>query len=330
MLARLRPFALGSLLLACEPGENVDGPSWTVVFPQLDGALFSIWGTSADDVWTVGSDAGDGPYVLHWDGSRWDRLATGTTGDLWWVHAGTARVWMCGDGGTVLRHDRTADRTETIETPTDELLFGVYEVAPGEVWAVGGDPIMQTGVVLRLDGDAFVEVEIPDEVQGASFFKVWGAAPDDVWIVGHGGNALHWDGEAFSVVPVPDGRPLFTVHGNGDDVVAVGGFASGLVVSVDGERLVDDTIVGTPQLNGVFVTPEEAWAVGVHGTIMRRTAGFFDPHEDAPRIAQDYHGAYVDPDGGVWAVGGDIVAPPYRRGVLTYYGMADVDAEGGP
>ena len=48
---------------------NVE-PSWQEVFSDLDGALLSIWGTGPDNVWTTGSDPGDGlgPYVLHYDG----------------------------------------------------------------------------------------------------------------------------------------------------------------------------------------------------------------------------------------------------------------------
>jgi hypothetical protein len=335
VLSRLRlPFAV-LLLVACDPRDDddgaVDGPSWSVVFPALDGALFSIWGTAADDVWTVGSDAGDGPLVLHWDGSRWDRISTGTTGDLWWVHATAQRVWMCGDGGTVLRHDRGTGTTEIIDTPTDLLMFGVHEIAPGEVWAVGGDPIQQGGVVLRLEGDAFGQLEVPTEAENGSFFKVWGATPDDVWIVGHGGKALHWDGASLSAVDVPQGRPLLTVHGVGDDVVAVGGFASGLLVHVQGGQLVDVTPPAAPQVNGVFVTPHQtAWAAGTHGAILERIDGAWTMLEDVPRLSQDYHAVYADPDGGVWAVGGDIVAPPYRRGVLTYFGEAAVDAKGAP
>ena len=36
-------------------------------------------------VWVVGADPGDGPQVLHWDGSAWETIQTGYTGDMWWV-----------------------------------------------------------------------------------------------------------------------------------------------------------------------------------------------------------------------------------------------------
>lgn len=284
----------------------------------------SVWGTSASDVWAVGADPGDGPYALHWDGEAWERIDTGASGDLWWVSVGQERVWMSGDAGTVLRYDRATESVSLVPTPTDLRLFGVYEVAPGDVWAVGGDPNAQTNVVMRYDGTDWTELEVPEQASEGTFFKVWGAAPDDVWIVGHGGHALHWDGQALAVAPVPQGRPLLTVHGSGDDIVAVGGFGTGLLVQIEGETLVDHTPPAAPQLNGVFVADDTAWAAGNQGALLERTDGQWSVRDDAPRISQDYHAVYVDPDGGVWAVGGDIVAPPLRRGVLTYFGEDDV------
>ena len=70
--------------------------------------MLSITGRSATDVWSVGADKGQGPAVLHYDGTRWTRLATGQRGHLWWVHVfndGTAM--MGGASGMILRYDGT-------------------------------------------------------------------------------------------------------------------------------------------------------------------------------------------------------------------------------
>src|SRR6187397_326593 len=86
---------------ACKPED--EGPQWQMVYSELDGALLSVWGTAADDVWAVGSDPGDGPYFLHYDGAAFERLPTGETGDLWWVTSDGETLWACGEGGLVLR-----------------------------------------------------------------------------------------------------------------------------------------------------------------------------------------------------------------------------------
>ena len=315
---------VAGLLAGCPSEEEPDdgGTRWRVALDGLDGALLSVWGTASDDVWMVGSDPGDGPYVLHYDGEAIARMPTDVRSDLWWVTTDGATVWMCGEGGVVLRHAVGSEVIEPIATGTDVTLFGIVSFGAADTWAVGGDPAQKSGVILRHDGMEFREVEAPPDVVDATWFKAWGPAPDDVWIVGLGGEALHWDGTAFDVLPVPAMRPLLTVHGSGgDDVVAVGGFGTGFIVHPEGGMLVNDTPNAVPQLNGVFV-PEsgDAVTVGALGSVWHRDAGTWTADADAPAIGQDYHAVYVDPDGGIWAVGGDIIAPPFRNGVLAHYG----------
>ena len=72
----LQPALLVSLLVlstACDGGPGVidETGQWSLVQSGLPGALTSVWGTAADDVWAVGSDPGDGsgPMVLNFDGA---------------------------------------------------------------------------------------------------------------------------------------------------------------------------------------------------------------------------------------------------------------------
>jgi hypothetical protein len=223
----------------------------------------------------------------------------------------------------VLRYDRADDSFAALPIETAVTLFGIFAFGPSDVWAVGGAPNEQSGAIYRHDGTAWTQLDVPAEVENVSFFKVWGDTPDDVWIVGVGGVALHWDGAALAPVPVPLGRPLFTVHGRGSDVYAVGGFGSGLIVRADGAALSDVTPMGSelvPQLNGVFVSDEGPWAAGAYGAIWSDAGDGWTAVGDTPVIVEDYHSIYVDPEGGVWAVGGNVVAEPLRNGVLAHLG----------
>jgi len=61
--------------------------------------LNAVWGTSPNDVWAVG----DASCVIHWDGTRWSRIAVGGLGgrrpDFHTVWTGTpGKVWIGGDG----------------------------------------------------------------------------------------------------------------------------------------------------------------------------------------------------------------------------------------
>jgi len=74
MGCRLRLACIALLLFttACGDDDGSDSGSttrWSLVFEGLDAALISITGRAADDVWTVGANAGDGATVLHFDGA---------------------------------------------------------------------------------------------------------------------------------------------------------------------------------------------------------------------------------------------------------------------
>lgn len=312
---------------ACEPDPGTsDDKTWHHVFSDLPSALLGVWGSSAADVFVVGSDAGDGPLVLRWDGSAWRRLATGATGGLWWV-SGTgpsAPVWMSGEAGLVMRYDRVADRFEKIPgVPASVTVFGVFETG-GEVWAVGGERAGAIGHAYQLREGAFAEDDtIPSEVEAAGhFFKVWGRSPSDLWIVGLGGKMLHRDATGWRVIDTPSGRRLFTVHGNDTLAVAVGGFATGLVVEAIGADVRDVTPPAVGQLNGVWVEPDgSVVAVGVEGKVLERRGTVWRTPAGLPPTPDSYHAVYVDPEGGVWAVGGFLEIEPQRDGMLLHYGQ---------
>lgn len=61
---------------------HFNGGDWTeVALPQNDRnptALLKVWGTSADNVFAVGQNG----IILHYDGSAWRQVASGTSADL--------------------------------------------------------------------------------------------------------------------------------------------------------------------------------------------------------------------------------------------------------
>jgi hypothetical protein len=331
LMTSLRPlFWLALCLLmwplaGCDSETTKTKTSWTTVIEELDEALLSIWGTAADDIWVVGADTGAGPAVLHYDGADWTRHPTGATGGLWWVAGLGETLWMVGEGGLILRHRRGTDTFEQMPGPPAATLFGVIAFADDDVWAVGGEAVANRGVVWHYDGTSWSAVaDVPEAALAeGQLFKVWGTSSDDLWIVGLGGVAMHRSATGWQVMDVPSGRGLFTLHGDGDTIAAVGGFQSGLLIEVTDGEMSDRTPAGAPQLNGVFVRPGgDAVAVGIGGAVWRRVAGQWTRDEEAPRSRLDLHAVYIDPDGGIWAVGGFVVSDPLDRGLLVYYGSS--------
>lgn len=313
------------LALACEPGEPSEPAAWSTPLKSQPGALLSVWGSSADDVWIVGADVGSGPAVLHYDGATWQQHDTGATGTLWWVAGQGDDVWMVGEGGLAIRHTRGDGKFTVLKTPTPERLYGVLPFAPDDVWAVGGDDV-SVGVVWHWDGEQWsAPTDLPAALgDGLAYFKIWGSSPDDLWIVGEGGAALHRDAKSWERVDIPGGSKLFTVHGRGDTVLGVGGFFSALIVELSPGAASEVTPPGEVlQLNGVHVGPEFSVAVGNEGSVWRRDpTGAWTADADAPNVPLDYHATYIDPDGGVWAVGGRLSDLPPTQGLLAHHGQA--------
>src|SRR4051812_16234304 len=108
------------LTFGCDGGQPSVGVSPKLTFSvaaKSDAAAFlSVHGTAANDVWIAGVDDGKGPVVLHFDGSAWERKATGVRGNLWWAHASAeGPVLFAGEGGLLLRYQDGA--FERLKTP---------------------------------------------------------------------------------------------------------------------------------------------------------------------------------------------------------------------
>lgn len=312
-------FCLLLLLAGCPTAE----PPYRLLRRGLREGLFSVAGRSASDVWIVGSDAGEGPIVLHWDGVQWERLATGERGDLWWVHpVAGGPVLMGGEDGMVLRHDGT--RFERMTTPArGVIVFGIWAAAPDDVYAVGGAG-GSNGFVWHHDGRSWTPVTLPEH-EGEAVFKVWGTSSSDVWICGFGGLLYRFDGARWSRVPSTTSRTLLTLHTIDGRLAAVGGAGTGVLV----ERAPDGTFIDAtpelaPQLMGVWLTPDGGRASGIHGAIFRREAGRWVEEHHELDLLEQLHSVWIDPDGGVWSVGGHILAEPFSGGVVVHQGTRDV------
>ncbi len=308
------------------PGADTGaGSEWEVVHEDLPGALLSVWGTSATDIWTVGSDPdGEGPTVLHYDGAEWQDLDTGTVGDLWWVYGPPGGpVYMGGNGGTILSY-QDGEFTPMATPSSDVAVFGIWGCSADDMWAVGGGAGGSSGgFAWRLEGDTWVEAEgFPAEVAKAdAVWKIYGRGCDDVWMVGTGGLAIHWDGEAFGEVERVAGGSLFTVHANSDRFVAVGGAGAGIVIENDGSGWADAAVPSPLEaVIGVCMTEDGGFAAGWFGSVLSRTGDAWEVEDiGAPAsIDESFHSVWIDPEGGVWAAGGQIVSLPLVGGLMYH------------
>lgn len=318
---------------ATDAGPDAATASWTTVAEKLDGALLAVWGPSPSDVWAVGGALGNGaaPTVVRWDGARVTPVPTTGTETYWWVH-GTAAddVWLVGEKGRISHWNGSALEERT--SGTTATLFGVMAFSPNDVWAVGGTPDQPDApndVVLHWDGAAWKAEPVPEPKKGA-FFKVWGASPDDLWVVGEAGVVWHrtagsWKREAAGLA---QGR-LTTVAGcSASEVYAVGG-RDFLAWNGSAWSRVDVPLVN--DVNGVSCAPAgatipkggaRAVVVGGGSLKLRLVDGAWTSDFGQPPL-KDLHGAFVDASGVLWGAGGSFTSaarPGAKRdGVLARF-----------
>ncbi len=307
---------------------------------ELAFGLLSVQAPSDDDVWIVGSSPepadGTGPAVLHYNGSVWDRIDTSewAGAEIWWAWIQEDEAVFVGNEGLILEYSRTDGSLQKAEGPAEGVtFFGVWGASSEDVWAVGmtdgGDG--PRALWRRTDGawSEWADADLGVGDDGVTYFKVHGTAADDVWMVGTGGRALHWDGTALQNVATDaetptSTAPLLTVDADPEYPVAVGGAGNGLLLEYDGTAWRNKSPEFQPGLNGVCSGAGQQWAVGQHGSRSRRNEdGSWSSDMDfmySPPTYEDWHGCDISPGGGLWTVGGRIASRPLTSGVIGFQG----------
>lgn len=100
---------------------------------------------------------------------------------------------------------------------------------------------------------------------------VWGAAPDDVFVVGNDGIILHFDGREWTPQPGPRGEHYGGVWGHSGEVFVVGMQApeGGIVRHYDGRSWSLQPTPPTVFLSGLWGSaPDDVFSVGAEGSIL--------------------------------------------------------------
>ena len=253
-------WAVGSYTLAGDDvrtlTEHWDGAAWTVV-PGADvvsgtNVLLGVAAIAAGDVWAAGYAAPPGgaeqPLIEHWTAGAW-HVVPGAPGG-----AGNSR------------------------------LLAVAGTSAQDVWAVGyatGPALDVAPLIEHWDGHAWTAVAAPPPgSQDSRLQAVTALAPGDVWAAGFVTDAqqvqqplaLHWDGTAWTRVPVPappaGGGALagLAAVGPQDVWAAGGGGGSTLTEHWDGTvwtQVPSPDGAGSSTLTAVAaVSAGDVWAVG--------------------------------------------------------------------
>lgn len=307
-------------VLAGSSAFRVDASGWTdLALPSSGSARYAIWASGPDDVWVGGAFATE-----HWDGSAWTRhrvtlvelvsaeegapAAITDSGQVAIFHEGAWRAaspaygrlaglsWGGGELAVVGDEPpRFAVRREGrwIEPAIDEIGARAVWTTPSAVHVREGP----RGTMLHLDGARVTDHPIPPELR---LTAIHGAGEDLAVAVGLYG-VLRWDGRAWSRIGEPRLPDLAQVRGrSADDVVAIGGPS---VVHFDGTGWTEER-EPPPRaaLRAVWGrAPDDAWAVGDGGRILRITGATVAPVASPTQV--DLRAAWGASADAIWAVG---------------------------
>jgi hypothetical protein len=198
----LRTFAVGDdgtiLRLTPRDAQHVDVPTTN--------DLYGIGGSSTTGLYAVGALG----TVLHYDGSRWRPVKSGTIRDLSNVR-GTEDGHVIVTAGSRLLH-------------FDGREWGFMDVAPEgdggfvDVWGLSMSSLflLQGDKVLHYDGATPSAMELPvrprGDAPGQTLVDIWGPSANDVYAVGRAGAVLHYDRTSWTPMTA-GGSDLETIWG---------------------------------------------------------------------------------------------------------------------
>ena len=240
-----------------------DSANGDLKYAYQDGTLHDVWASAANSVFAVG----DNGTILHWDGSVWSPMASGTTNTLNSVWGTSAtNVFAAGANGTILRWDGSA--WSPMVSGTTNTLNGVWGSDGSHVFAVGA-----SGTVRYYDGSSWVNAPGTTGSGTTSDLRgVWGSDASHVFAVGASGTVRYYDGSSWGNAPGTTGsgttRSLADVWGSSSsNVFAVGEF--GTIIRYNGSAWAAASVGVADCLNSVWGTSSsDVFAVGCSGIIL--------------------------------------------------------------
>lgn len=268
-----------------------DPLTWTTINTGTTQSLRAVWGSSADDLFSVGfsptlgvADAtilhsGDGGVTWQAQSSPMKRHLF----DVWGADANT--VFAVGDGAfngavnTVKTTDGGANWV-ALTSGTAEDLNSVWGSSASNVWAVGSGG----GFFHHTGGQTWTEVSPSGQQTTSPLYDAHGSGSSNVWAVGHGSQVYHHDGTSVQD-PQGNSRPAWRWqteprnlggslnHWRGvwtsgpDDVFVVGG--GGLIAHYDGTSWSLMNSGTTTNLSSVWGSgPTDVYVSGAGGLLL--------------------------------------------------------------
>jgi hypothetical protein len=239
--------------------------------------------------------------------------------------------------GTILHYNGTSWSQQTSFLEIE--LQSVWGAAANDVFAVGSHIHSPTGAIMHFDGTAWSEMtgpSLPPQTDVVIMWRsVWGSSGHDVYAVGARYGTMttpttgllhptaivaHYDGSAWSLVPLPSGnnREILDVWGtSGSNVYLVGDFQpgdgndEGIILHFNGTSWTETRYgTGGLHLKAVWGTgANDIFAVGDNGTILHFNGTAWTPMPTP--ITKAVHE--------IWGSSASDVIAVAARGIILHY-----------
>jgi hypothetical protein len=189
-----------------------NGSSWTEMPPPPGsyGDRYSVWGSSANDVWS----AGDGP-VWRFSGAAWTEAGfnVSTATGIW--GSGPSDVYFVtgGQNSTIVGYHYAGSGITPIVDPIFQTFDAAYDVwgsSATDVYLVGASD-NNYAAVWHYDGMAWTDVTPDTTVNAYEFWSISGRSADDIYVCGRLGRILHRDATGWSPMISGTNRDLLGV-----------------------------------------------------------------------------------------------------------------------
>jgi hypothetical protein len=271
--------------------------------------LAAVWGSSASDVWAVGS----GGTIIHYDGTSWTPTPSGVRNTFYGVWgSGPNEVYVVSSTAVILRGNGMqpggGTTWELLPTPLVSsyapLMHAVWGSGPNDV-RVGGRPFDGDPKIGFFGGDQLLKSTLADGSTtwrpvpgGQRVMSIWGSSANDVWMTAEiRSNEVDEPG-TFHGTRAPDAG-----------VFDGGVFDDPLTwTPVDSQRAFDSQSSGEspPSITLESVwgsSASDVWAVGSLGTIRHITPADEHWQEVASPTKVNLHGIWGSGPNDIWAVG---------------------------
>jgi len=203
---------------------------WDIgVLDENDGGVGKIWGTSINNIYFAGRNG----TIVHYDGTQWRSLESGTTTDI-------TDIWglinpITGDEEIYCAVTDFVEYTERgvlkiVNKAVTEMIPREQEGGIASVWTNNGVPLYSSGHgVYRFATGDWKEITI-----GTNAFttEVRGTGLNDIFVSGHFGTIAHYNGVDWHIFPEVYNALYFSVAVRDNIVVAAGTRDGKAVVSV--------------------------------------------------------------------------------------------------